>query len=195
VRIFNWISGATVATLAIGAVIGIVAVLAADQMDHYTNTDKFCTSCHLTGDLIAKSETFMTSTHRTRSSGVRPLCSDCHIPKGLIAATWTHVVKGVQDLYGDLRYDYTDPAVWKERRPELAYAVRDWMLANDSVTCRSCHDQDAIKPEKKRGQVQHAEARESGMTCIACHYNLVHEEVEPRDSFLEKSAQGNKAAQ
>lgn len=24
-----------------------------------------------------------------------------------------------------------------------------------------------------------------GMTCIECHYNLVHEEIEPRESFLQ----------
>lgn len=194
-RIFKWLTGATIVTLLIGVVVGVALVLGAEQMDHYTNTDKFCTSCHLTGEYIAKSETFLTSTHRMRSGGVIPGCADCHIPKGLVPATWTHVVKGIQDLYGQIRYDYDDPAVWQERRPELAYAVRDWMLANDSVTCRSCHNQDAIKPEKKRGQVQHAEARESGMTCIACHYNLVHDEVEPRESFLEKSSQGNKSAQ
>ena len=194
-RFLKWLTGATSLTLLIGIAVGVVLVLGAEQMDHYTNTDKFCTSCHLTGELVAKSETYMTSTHRTRASGVRPLCSDCHIPKGLVPATWTHVVKGVQDLYGQIRYDYTDPAVWQERRPELANAVRDWMLANDSVTCRSCHDQDAIKPVKKRGQVQHEEARESGMTCIACHYNLVHDEVEPSESFLERSSKGNKAAQ
>lgn len=184
-KLFGALSGGTMLAAIIGLVIGIAAVLAAEQMDHYTNTNEFCTSCHLTGEYIAKSETFLTSSHYTRASGVRPKCSDCHIPKGLVPATWTHVVKGVQDLYGQLRYDYEDRAVWEERRAELAYAVRDWMVANDSVTCRSCHEEAAIKPERKRGQRQHAEARQRGMTCIECHYNLVHDEVEPRESFLE----------
>jgi nitrate/TMAO reductase-like tetraheme cytochrome c subunit len=74
--------------------------------------------------------------------------------------------------------------VWQQRRPQLAHAVRDWMRANDSVTCRSCHVEAAIEPARKRGQRAHTEARESRMTCIDCHYNLVHEPVEPRDSFL-----------
>ena len=149
----------------------------------------------MTGEYIAKSEAYLTSGHRTRRGGVQPGCADCHIPKGLVAATWTHIVKGAQDLYGEIRYDYENPEVWQARRAELAYAVRDWMLANDSATCRSCHKEDLIKPERKRGQRQHAEARETGMTCIECHYNLVHEKVEPRESFLERASESNGAAQ
>ena len=185
--VLRWITSGAGIAVAVGFVVGVVAVLAAEQMDHYTNTDAFCTSCHLTGEYIAKSEAYLTSSHRTRASGVEPGCADCHIPKGLVLATWTHVIKGIQDLYGEVAYDYEDPAVWKERRPELAYAVRDWMRANDSATCRSCHDEAEIMPTRKRGQRQHAEAREMGMTCIDCHYNLVHEEVEPRDSFLDSA--------
>ena len=187
-RIFRWLSGGTLLAAIVGLFAGAIAVLGAEQMDHYTSTDEFCTSCHLTGEYIAKSQTYLTSSHQTRASGVRPGCADCHIPKGLVAATWTHVVKGAQDLYGQIRYDYDDPEIWQARRAELAYGVRDWMLANDSATCRSCHKQESIKPARKRGQKQHAEARETGMTCIACHYNLVHDEVEPRDDFLERSS-------
>ncbi len=185
--LFKWMTGAAFLAGLAGVVIGIVAVLAAEQMDHYTNTDAFCTSCHLTGEYIAKSEAYLTSSHQTRSSGVRPTCANCHIPERLVPAIWTHLIKGVQDLYGQATYDYEDKQVWQQRRPELAYAARDWMRANDSVTCRSCHEEASIKPKRKRGQRQHAEAREEGMTCIDCHYNLVHEEVEPRESFLDSA--------
>ena len=78
-----------------------------------------------------------------------------------------------------------------ERRPELAYAVRDWMRANDSATCRTCHEEESIKPARKRGRRQHEQAREESMTCIDCHYNLVHEEVEPRESFLDSAGGTN----
>jgi nitrate/TMAO reductase-like tetraheme cytochrome c subunit len=195
VRLYKQLSGGVLLAAVIGLVAGVIGVLGAEQMDHYTNTDKFCTSCHLTGEYIAKSQTFLTSSHQTRASGVRPGCADCHIPKGLVAATWTHIVKGAQDLYGQIRYDYEDPAVWQARRADLAYAVRDWMLANDSATCRSCHEEASIKPARTRGQKQHAEAREKGMTCIACHYNLVHDEVEPRESFLDRSSNRDGSAQ
>jgi nitrate/TMAO reductase-like tetraheme cytochrome c subunit len=195
VRYFKWLTGATALTLLIGIVVGVVLSLGAEQMDHYTNTDEFCTSCHLTGEYIAKSETFLTSTHRTRSGGVLPGCADCHIPKGLVPATWTHVIKGIQDLYGQVRYDYEDPAVWQERRAELAYGVRDWLTANDSATCRTCHKEEFIKPKRTRGQKQHAAAREDGTTCIACHYNLVHDEVPPREDAQDAAGEGKAAAQ
>jgi nitrate/TMAO reductase-like tetraheme cytochrome c subunit len=182
--VFKWIFRATTVAGLIGVVVGVFLMLGAEQFDHYTSTDAFCTSCHLTGEYIAKSETYLTSKHRTRTGGVRPGCADCHIPKGLVPATWTHVVKGIQDLYGEIAYDYEDPAVWEERRPELAHAVRYWMRENDSATCRSCHDEADITPTRLRGQRQHAEAKETGMTCIDCHYNLVHDEVEPSEAFL-----------
>ena len=185
--VFKWMTGTAFLAGLAGVVVGIVAALGAEQMDHYTSTDAFCTSCHLTGEYIAKSQVYLDSGHQTRTGGVRPGCADCHIPKGLVPATWIHIVKGVQDLYGEFRYDYENEEVWKERRPELAYAVRDWMRANDSRTCRSCHEEAAIKPQRKRGQRQHAEARAEGMTCIDCHYNLVHDEVEPRESFLDSA--------
>jgi len=35
------------------------------------------------------------------------------------------------------------------------------------------------------GQRQHEEARGTGMTYIDCHDNLVHDEIEPRQSFLD----------
>ena len=170
---------------AVGVIAGLIAALGLEEMDRFTNTDEFCTSCHLTQTYIADTETYKTSGHRTRSSGVIAGCADCHIPKGLIPATYIHVVKGFEDLVGEYTHDYEDPKVWKAERPRLAQAVRDWFLANDSVTCRACHEEDSIQPVRKRGQRQHQEARETNMTCIDCHYNLVHEEIEPRESFLE----------
>ena len=37
---------AVVITFIIGGIAGIVAALAAEQMDRLTTTDEFCTSCH-----------------------------------------------------------------------------------------------------------------------------------------------------
>ncbi len=185
----SFLTRTTVIIFVVGGIAGLVAALAAEQIDHYTNTDKFCTSCHLTKTYIADAEVYKKSAHQTRSSGVRPKCADCHIPKGLVSATYTHVVKGIEDLWGQARFNYEDPKVWEAEKARLAHAVRDWMRANDSVTCRSCHEEASIKPQRKRGQRQHEEARKSGMTCIDCHYNLVHDEIPARESFLESAGQ------
>lgn len=170
-----------------GLVLGVLAALGAEQFDRVTSTDAFCTSCHAMRAYVADDQTFLDSAHRTAASGVRPTCADCHIPKGLVVASYTHVVNGIGDLYGQIAYDYDDPSVWQQRRPQLAHAVRDWMRANDSITCRSCHLEAAIEPARQRGKRAHAEAGEQGMTCIDCHYNLVHEPVEPRESFLDSA--------
>jgi len=69
----------------------------------------------------------------------------------------------------------------------LAYNVRDWFLDNDSATCRECHEEASIKPARSRGKKQHEDAVETGKTCIECHYNLVQEEIDPRESFLEQA--------
>jgi cytochrome c-type protein NapC len=177
----------TTAILLAGLILGVVLTLGAEQMDRFTSTDAFCTSCHAMSQYIVNSETYKASAHRTTNSGVRASCADCHIPKGLVAATWTHAVAGARDLYGVFRYDYNDPKVWEERKSGLANATRLWLRGNDSATCRSCHEEDAIKPQRKRGQRQHEEAPKEGLTCIDCHYNLVHDPIEPTDAFLDSA--------
>ncbi|MFQ6021113.1 MAG: NapC/NirT family cytochrome c [Acidiferrobacterales bacterium] len=193
-RLFELLNRAVVIAALGGLLIGVIAVLAAEQVDRYTSTDAFCgTACHSMQAYIATEETYVQSPHRTTASGVRAGCGDCHISKaGIIPATWDHIKGGIKDIFVEATNDFSKPEVWEARRAKLAYSVRDKMLANDSANCRVCHEEDAIKPEKKRGQKQHADAVEQGLTCIGCHYNLVHREVDPRDSFLDEAEQGKK---
>jgi len=191
VKILSILKKTAVMAFVVGSIAGIIAALAAEEMDRLTTTDEFCTSCHAMQTYIADSEIYKTSSHQTTTSGVRPGCADCHIPTGLVAATYTHVVNGISDLWGQSRHDYENTEVWNAEKARLAYAARDWFRGNDSVTCRECHKESSIKPQRKRGQRQHAEALETGMTCIDCHYNLVHEEIEPRESFLDNAGSSN----
>jgi trimethylamine-N-oxide reductase (cytochrome c), cytochrome c-type subunit TorY len=48
------------------------------------------------------------------------------------------------------------------------------MRSQESVTCRSCHDADAIQPKSKGGRAAHALLHENRMTCIDCHINFDH---------------------
>jgi len=175
----------------VGAVIAVAAVLVNEQVDAYTSTDVFCgTSCHSMQAHVADDPVYVASAHRTASSGVRAGCADCHIPHGIVAGTWAHVKGGVKDIISETLNDFSDREVWERGRAERAYHVRDWLLETDSATCRTCHDEAAIEPERKRGQRQHADAREQGLTCIGCHYNLVHAELEAREDFLERAEKG-----
>lgn len=170
----------------VGAIIAVGAVLANEQIDRYTSTDAFCgTSCHSMQAHVASDPVYVESAHRTAANGVLAGCADCHIPHGIVPATWAHVKGGVKDIISESLNDFTNKEVWERGRAERAHEVRNWLLETDSATCRACHEEAAIQPERKRGQRQHADARERGLTCIGCHYNLVHAEVEPRPDFLE----------
>ncbi len=181
---FSFLRRAAFLAFIIGVGGGVGVALLAEQMDHFTSTDEFCTSCHSMGEYIANSKVYRSSLHQTTTSGVRPGCADCHIPKGLVAGTYTHIVNGASDLLGEMLHDYDDPKVWQVRRAKLAHASRDWLRANDSVTCRTCHEPQSVKPQRTRGKFMHLFAERAEKTCIDCHYNLVHDPVPVRKRFL-----------
>ena len=109
--------------IVIGGIGGLVLALGAEEMDRQTTTDEFCTSCHAMAAYIASSEVYKASAHQTTASGVRPGCASCHIPKGLVPATFTHVVNGVGDLWGEFNYDYDDPETWQAVRIPMKAAT------------------------------------------------------------------------
>jgi cytochrome c-type protein NapC len=173
--------------LAIGALIGASVMLVSVEVNRATATDAFCTSCH-SMTFVGSDPHFLQSAHRTNSAGVRPSCGDCHIPKtNWFVETWTHVHEGVRDVIAENTHNFSDPKVWGARRAELAHEVRNLMRAQDSVTCRGCHDASAIAPKSTRGKAAHALLREGRMTCIDCHFNLVHAPVAPTIEFIRGS--------
>jgi nitrate/TMAO reductase-like tetraheme cytochrome c subunit len=178
---------AILALLAAGGLVGAGAIVASIEVNRHTSTDAFCTSCHSMAHVAAEPQ-FKRSTHRSNAAGVRPSCGDCHIPAtNWFVETYAHAVKGAWDVFAESTHDYRDPAVWEARRVELAHSVRDEMRSQDSVTCRRCHDAAAIHPASERGRAAHALAREGRMTCIDCHFNLVHSPVPPRIGFIRGS--------
>ena len=62
--------------------------------------------------------------------------------------TYAHVTSGLRDTFAEYTHDFSDPKVWAKRRVALAHEVRETMRAQDSVTCRSCHDAAAIQPDQ-----------------------------------------------
>lgn len=176
---------AVVAALGVGAVVGVPV---ADYGDRYFSSNAFCaTGCHVMEATVYKE--YKDSTHWKTATGVRPSCADCHVSKALAPAWWDHVL-GTKELYANVILGIRTAEDFEEVRAEVADTVRFRMLANDSRNCRECHLMEAIRPARKRGQRQHADAIETGTTCIACHYNLVHKEVEPSEAFLEAAEGG-----
>jgi len=162
------------ATLIISAVVGAGAIIASISFNSYTSTIAFCTSCHSMKFVIADPH-FQKSAHFANSRGVRPSCGDCHIPKtNWFIETYTHVSSGIHDIIAELTHNYSDPKLWEARRAEMAPEVVAKMRAQNSVTCRSCHDANAITPATENGRVSHALLRQGSVTCIDCHTNIVH---------------------
>lgn len=165
--------------LGAGAVIGVPAT---DYVDRYFSSDAFCAyGCHVMESTVYKE--YQESSHWNTSTGVRPSCADCHVSSNLTEAMWDHVL-GTRDLFVFIFEGVRTAGDFEKIRARAADRARFTLLKNDSKTCRSCHVMEAIKPARKRGQGQHREAMEKGITCIACHYNLVHKEVEPSEAFL-----------
>jgi nitrate/TMAO reductase-like tetraheme cytochrome c subunit len=177
----------TVLVFVIGGLAGAGALIASLEVNRATSTDAFCSSCH-SMTFVASDPVFLHSAHRTNGAGVHPSCGDCHIPRtNWFVETWAHVSSGVRDVIAERSHDFGDPTVWEARRVALAHEVRETMRAQDSGTCRSCHDAATIAPKSERGKAAHALMREGRMTCIDCHFNLVHAPVPPTVEFIRGS--------
>lgn len=183
----------SIGILAVGIVLGAGFLLVSLEGNRYTSTEAFCSSCH-SMKFVANDPHFIHSAHRSNAEGVNPSCGDCHIPKtNWFVETYTHVKSGTRDVIAELTHNYSDPTIWEARRVALAHEVRADMRAQDSVTCRSCHDAAVIAPKSERGQAAHALLREGRMTCIDCHFNIVHAPVPPSLEFIRSSGIGGNA--
>ena len=161
----------------IGTVIGAGGIIISTWFNHYTSTTEFCTSCHSMAFQSAD-PVFQKSVHRSNSKGVRPSCGDCHIPAtNWFIETYTHATSGIRDIIAEITHNYGDSKIWEARRIELAPEVIAKIRAQDSVTCRKCHDASAIKPASENGRVSHAMLKSGSVTCIDCHTYIVHAPV------------------
>jgi nitrate/TMAO reductase-like tetraheme cytochrome c subunit len=176
-----------------GILVGAGLLIASVEVNRYTSTDGFCTSCHTMATLAADPH-FVQSTHRANGEGVRATCADCHIPAtSWFTETYAHAHDGIRDVVAQAIHNYNVPAIWELRRVELAHVVRDQMRREDSVTCRHCHDAAAIRPASEQGRAAHALLSKQPLTCIDCHFNLVHAPVPPSISFVRGSGLGGPA--
>lgn len=165
------------AVLIAGGAIGAVAVIASTFVNSYTSTEAFCTSCHSMATVAADPH-YLQSAHRTNAAGLLASCADCHVPTtNWFTETYSHAVDGLRDGIAEYSNNYSDPAVWSERLPQLARRVRDEMLREDSLTCRKCHSAAQIRPASPAGQSAHAMLAQGKVTCVTCHANVAHAPV------------------
>lgn len=138
-----------------------------------TNTMQFCIGCHEMKENVY--EEYKYTIHYSNRTGVRAVCSDCHVPRD-----WTHkIVRKVQaskEVWGKITGVIDTKEKFEEHR--LVMAEREWarMKARDSIECRNCHSFDAMSPElQKKGPFKvHTQAKAEGKSCIDCHKGIAH---------------------
>jgi len=159
-------------------------------IDH-TNTLEFCTSCHEMKD--NNFEEYKDTIHAKNRTGVKAICSDCHVPHDFVD-TMIRKVKAANDVFQHFTGKIDSKEKFEEHRLELAKRVWLRMKETDSKECRSCHDNKAMDPEKqgKTARKQHLKLLDGSRTCIDCHYGIAHKEpeggLEPAD-VLGKAAE------
>lgn len=138
-----------------------------------TNTEEFCISCHEMKDNVYQEYT--KTIHYSNRTGVRAICSDCHVPK-----SWGHkMVRKIQasnELYHKAMGTVDTPAKFEAHRLTMAKRVWKTMKETDSRECRNCHDFSHMNLEvqDKTARKKHTRSIEEGKTCIDCHQGIAH---------------------
>ena len=155
----------------------------------WTNTEGFCIGCHEMRDNPYAE--YQDTIHDKNRSGVRAICSDCHVPREpgamlvrKVEATfelWGHFVTGVIDT----------KEKYEKHRYEMAKKVWTRMKKTDSLECRNCHNDQKMSEElqSEKARARHAKGRAEGRTCIDCHFGIAHSEPEgpgPQELVLKK---------
>jgi cytochrome c-type protein NapC len=138
-----------------------------------TNTLEFCISCHEMRDTVYQE--YKETIHYSNRTGVRAVCSDCHVPKD-----WSHKMvrkaKASFEVWGKLTGSINTPEKFEAKRMELATHEWDRMQASGSRECRNCHNFEAMSGEaqKQSNYKRHMKAKDEGKTCIDCHKGIAH---------------------
>ncbi|EPI2683475.1 TPA: NapC/NirT family cytochrome c [Vibrio cholerae] len=136
-----------------------------------TNSEDFCSGCH--APIVAE---IQETIHYSNRSGVRAICSDCHVPH-----EWTDkIVRKVQaskELVAHFIGTIDTPEKFQARRAHLA--EREWarLKKNDSLECRNCHQFNYMdfSEQSSRAAKQHSTSLASGeKTCVDCHKGIAH---------------------
>ena len=140
-----------------------------------TNTEAFCTSCHeMEANVYAE---LQGTIHFTNRSGVRAICSDCHVPHAW-PLKMARKMQASKEVYGKIFGTINTREKFEAKRLELAHHEWDRMKANDSLECRNCHSTEAmdITRQSKRAADLHERFLFTGqMTCIDCHKGIAHQ--------------------
>lgn len=172
----KWLIGASIGAAATFFITGIIFWGGFNTVMEATNSLEFCISCHEMKDTVYQE--YVQSAHYANRSGVRAICSDCHVPH-----QWTYkIIRKIQatnELYHKVVGTVDTPEKFEAKRIELAKRVWTTMKSTDSRECRNCHAFEAMSKDAQKNTAwrRHSTATEKGKTCIDCHKGIAHKDV------------------
>lgn len=164
------------ALLLIGGLGGVIFWGGFNTAMEATNTLAFCTSCHEMRNTVYQE--YQQTIHYSNRSGVRAICSDCHVPKA-----WTpklmRKIQATNELWHKIAGSVDTMEKFEAKRLKLAQKEWARLKKNDSLECRNCHGFKGMdkSKQKQRAQHQHELAEKNGETCIDCHKGIAHKPV------------------
>ena len=164
----------TLGILVVGGVLGVLFWGGFNWTVELTNTETFCISCHEMKNNVY--EEYTETIHYYNRSGVRAVCTDCHVPK-----EWIHKmirkVQATNELYHKIIGSIDTREKFLAARLDLASHVWETMKRTDSRECRNCHDDESMdfSVQEARSADRHEEGFDEGKTCIDCHRGIAHE--------------------
>lgn len=183
-RFFSWLftpsaRWSVFVLLLVGLVIGAVSVVGTQVAVAITGSDDFCgNACHSHAKFVYPEH--KESGHYTNRTGVRAMCTDCHVPHDYPAKLIYKAKAGITDAYAEMRGVISTQEKFDKERWRMANIVWDEMRENNSANCRSCHDPAAMNPAKQSEDAvkQHKKFAAGKATCIDCHTGVAHKEPE-----------------
>ncbi len=163
-------------TFIAGTVFGILFWGGYHTVIEQTNTLGFCISCHEMEQTVYQE--YKKSIHYTNASGVRAICSDCHVPKQWLPKM-VRKIQASNELYHKLLGSIDTVEKFEAKRLQLAEHVWASMEKNDSRECRNCHSFESMNFHEQRRRsaekMQPVVEQNTGETCIDCHKGIAHE--------------------
>ena len=141
----------------------------------WTNTEQFCIGCHEMRDNVYAE--YKGTIHDTNRTGVRAICSDCHVPRPPIDLIKRKMAASLE-VWGHLMGVIDTKEKFESHRAQLAQNVWRRMKTSDSLECRNCHHAEKMNSElqSEKAKSRHAGAKAAGKTCIDCHFGIAHKE-------------------
>jgi cytochrome c-type protein NapC len=159
--------------LAVGFAGGIIFWGGFNTVIEATNTLGFCISCHEMRDNVYPE--YKETIHYSNRTGVRAICSDCHVPHEW-SAKMVRKMQASFEVWGKITGAIDTKEKFEAKRLEIAQIEWARMKANNSQECRNCHSFEGMNHElqKPRAQKMHESAQQEHQTCIDCHKGIAH---------------------